>query len=137
MTFVPYDNGNNFSPKPFDYTQQEEDGFSAIAVHPTLAQAIRRNTIQGYLGDDVPDVYKVNKVVNGSIPSGSTDIRMFRGFKYNASDGNDATDKTSSGNNYNALSFGIAVGTTEFELAYSTENNAFQIEYCHTPRIIP
>ena len=137
FTFVPYDNGNNFSPKPFDYTHQEELGFSAIGVHPTLAQEIRQNTIQGFLGDDVPDVYKINKIVNASGPSGSTDIRMFRGFKFDKSDGDDATDPSSSGNNYNNLTFGVGVGTTEFELSYSQEVGAFQMEYLHTPRFIP
>ena len=138
MTFVPYDNGNNFSPKPFDYTHQEELGFSAIGVHPTLAQEIRKNTIQGYLGDDVPAVYKIDTIVNGSVPTGGTaNLRMFRGFKYDLSDGNDATDPSSSGNNYNNLTFGVGVGTTEFELSYSQEVGAFQMEYLHTPRFIP
>ena len=104
-----------------------EDAFqTSIAVSPRFYEAVRQNTIQGYLGGDVPQDYLVDYVVYNN--SGKS--QFFRAFAY------DNLGTAEAANNYNIWNRGMAVGACDFNLSYDTEKSGFKLDKLHTPRSI-
>ena len=104
-----------------------EDAFqNSIAVAPRFYEAVRQNTIQGYLGTDVPTDYLCDNVIY----KGSGKPQFFRAFAY------DNLGSFEAVNNYNIWNRGMAVGACDFNLSYDTEKSGFKLDKLHTPRSI-
>lgn len=134
--FKSYDKGGlntNHPPRPFTYEEEEERGIAAVGLHPEFASGVRKNIIQGYVGNNVPAAYNVD----GVISSLTAEKKMFRGFNDPQFEADTTALYTDNRKNYKPFVNGFAVGSTQFKMDYDTEKNGFTIQYCHTPRFIP
>ncbi len=134
--FQPYKGltGNFIQPpQPLKPEDMDRRGLSAIAVHPKFAQDIRRNAIQGNVGQNVPTNYIAEEVMikTGQHPN------FFQGFNspyaIPSISGNQFDEGCLS---YYTFNNGMAVGSTDFRLSVN-EDGEFQIDNTHTPRYIP
>jgi hypothetical protein len=134
--FQPYKGltGNFIQPpQPLKPEDMDRRGMSAIAVHPKFAQDIRRNAIQGNIGQNVPTNYIAEEVMikTGSHPN------FFQGFNSPYQIPPSPTNQFDEGClSYYTFNNGMAVGSTDFRLSVN-EDGEFQIDNTHTPRYIP
>lgn len=122
-------------PAPIPTVRDAKFGFSCIGVSPSFSSAIRKSAIQGYVGTNVPEDYRVNIVMpndNGS----ATNPSFYRAFEIPYQTGSIADAIQEGFLQYNPFTSGLAVGSTGFELKVN-DDGEFQFDYTHTPRYIP
>ena len=124
---------NDHTPRP--YKLGDPLSRPMMAVSMDFALEIRNNTIQGYLGADVPPDYLVNNIVHKDAPTGpgTPDAGIYnRYFRAMASQGIPNQNLS-----YNVMNNGFAIGASNFSISYDTEKSGFKFDKLHTPRTIP
>ena len=122
-------------PQPLPSVRDATFGFSCIGVKPSFASACRKSAIQGFVGTNVPEDYRMNVVMPNSNGT-ATNPSFYRGFEIPYVPGLVGDAVQNGFLQYNPFTSGFAVGSTGFELKVNNDGE-YQFDYTHTPRYIP